>query len=90
MSVSKVFDDLDPILDHQGGLKNPDSAVDELIRYRMLDITLQSLLFYKNKIHNNNRPLFNIPSPKCFFKIEQKRAKLSTEKVEKIDNCASL
>ena len=34
MSVSKVFDDLDPILDVQGGLKNQDAAVEELIRYR--------------------------------------------------------
>ena len=90
MSVSKVFDDLDPILDHQGGLKNPDSAVDELIRYRMLDITLQSLLFYKNKIHNNNRPLSIFPPQNAFSKLNKKERNYRPKKVEKIDNCASL
>jgi hypothetical protein len=34
MSVSKVFDDLDPVLDDKGGLKNSDAAIEELIRYR--------------------------------------------------------
>lgn len=32
MSVSKVFDDLDPVLDDKGGLKNSDAAIEELIR----------------------------------------------------------
>ena len=75
MSVSKVFDDLDPILDQQGGLKNPDSAVEELIRYRTLNITVTT--FYKIK---HTVPLQSIPP---HFEIDQKRAKLSTEKWKK-------
>ena len=73
MSVSKVFDDLDPLLDDKGGLKNSDAAIEEMIRYRY---DAEALFSKINTVQRTVNPLFPPPfSPFPFCKESKERPK---------------
>ena len=70
MSVSKVFDDLDPVLDDKGGLKNSDAAIEELIRYRHDADALFSKI---NTVQRTVNPLFPLLPVFILYKIEKEQ-----------------
>ena len=77
MSVSKVFDDLDPVLDDKGGLKNSDAAIEELIRYRHDADALFSKI---NTVQRTVNPLF--PSSPFSFYIKSKKSEIIDRKID--------
>lgn len=80
MSVSKVFDDLDPILDTKGGLKNSDSAIEELIRYRHDADALFSKI--NTLLKRTVNALYSPSSPFPFYKESNKKSEIIDRKAK--------